>query len=225
MKKGSVSSEVRKKVLHSKDRFWRPVDFEGSPEAVAQTLSRLERAGELVRVRKGLYWRGRPTVLGMSPPPAEEIVGKIVSRVGTGPAGMSASLALGLTTQVPRYEIVAVPGRVPKDPPGIKFVSRSASGKRREEHLRRIEIAFLEVARDWDKLVEVPMDEAIARIEELIETGTIRTDRIVSASDTEPPKTRERLRSLLTSLGRMGEVAQIRPARSNFVPQGLTPAS
>jgi hypothetical protein len=222
MKRESVSSGVRKKVIHSKDRFWRPVDFEGSPEAVVQTLSRLERAGELVRVRKGLYWRGRPTVLGMSPPPSEEIVGKVVSRTGVGPAGISASLALGLTTQVPRYEIVAVPGRAPKDPPGIKFVSRSASGKRREEHLRKIEIALLEVARDWDKLVEVSTDEATARIEELIEIGTIRMDRIVNASATEPPKTRERLRSLLTTLGRTGEAARIRPARSNLGPQGFT---
>lgn len=224
MKKGSVSSGVRGKVVRSTGRFWRPVDFEGSPDAVAQSLSRLEHAGELIRIRKGLYWRGSPTLLGMSPPPSEEIIGKVVGRVGTGPAGLSASLALGLTTQVPRHEIVAVTGRAPKNPPGVKFVSRSASVKRRDEHLRAIEIALLEVVRDWDKLVEVPMDEAIARIKQLIEMGTIRPDRIVVASETEPPKTRERLRSLLTILGRNSEVARIRPARTNPVPWGLIPA-
>ena len=36
----SVAPEVRKRVLGSRDRFWRPEDFDGSPDAVAQALSR-----------------------------------------------------------------------------------------------------------------------------------------------------------------------------------------
>ena len=65
----SVAPEVRKRVLGSRDRFWRPEDFDGSPDAVAQALSRLARSGEVRRVRRGLYWRGASTRLGMAPPP------------------------------------------------------------------------------------------------------------------------------------------------------------
>lgn len=64
----TVASEVRNRVLRSRDRFWQPEDFDGSPQAVAKELSRLNRSEELRRVRRGLYWRGTPTRLGMAPP-------------------------------------------------------------------------------------------------------------------------------------------------------------
>ena len=74
----SVAPEIRKRVFASRDRFWRPEDFDGSPDAVAQTLSRMTRTGDLRRVRRGLYWCGTPTRLGMAPPPPDRLVGEIV---------------------------------------------------------------------------------------------------------------------------------------------------
>lgn len=221
MKAASVNGSVRERVRRSRQRFWRPEDFDGSPEAVAQALSRLERSGELRRVRRGLYWRGMPTRLGMSPPPAHNLVHEVVGGPGTGPAGRSASLALGLSTQVPKVEVVAVPGRAPKNPVGINFVSRASSEKRREERLRPTEIALLEVLRDWQGLVEAPLGEALRRIERLISNGDIRMDRVVRASATEPPRTRERLRRLLIKLGRENEAHGIAPARSESVRSDL----
>lgn len=221
MKAASVNASVRELVLHSRERFWHPEDFDGSPEAVAQALSRLERSGDLRRVRRGLYWRGSPTRLGMAPPPAYDLVHEVVGGPGTGPAGRSASLALGLSTQTPRVEVVAVPGRAPKNPAGINFVSRGASGRRRDERLRPAEVALLEVLRDWNGLVEVPPKEAFRRIEHLIDKVEIRIDRIVRASATEPPRTRERLRRLLIELGRESEARLIAPARSESVRNDL----
>lgn len=225
MKLASVNAKVREKVLRSKGRFWRPKDFEGSPEAVAQALSRLVRAGELTRVRRGLYWRGFPTPLGMSPPPAENLAHEVASEIGTGPAGRSAALALGLSTQVPRFETIAIPSRAPIDPPGVKFVSRSASTKRRDERLRPLEVALLEAIRDWDTLVEVPLSDAFARIEQLIDGDLVRVDRLIKASATEPPRTRERLRRLLNALGRPADESRIPPARSGSVRRDLALAS
>lgn len=197
---GSITTEVRKRVLPTRDRFWRPEDFDGSPEAVAKSLSRLAEAGELRRVRRGLYWRGAPTPLGMAPPPAGRLVDEIIDRPGVGPAGWSAALALGLSTQVPRHEMVAIPGRVPRNPGSVKLVSRAASTKRCDERLRHAEVALLEVLRDWNELVEAPLSEAMDRISHLIHTGAIRIDRVVRAAATEPPRVRERLRSLLEAL-------------------------
>ena len=213
----SVAPEVRKRVVHSRDRFWRPEDFTGSPDAVAKALSRLAHVGELRRVRRGLYWRGAPTRLGMAPPPSDRLVHEVIDAPGTGPAGWSAGLALGLSTQVPRRETIAVPGRPPRDPGTLKFVSRAASAKRRDERLRPHEVALLEVLRDWDTFVEVPTGAAVERIAGLADSGALRLDRIVRASATEPPRVRERLRRLLDAIGRSSDAAAVRPARSDSV--------
>lgn len=217
----SVAPGVRKRILSSRDRFWRPEDFDGSPEAVAKALSRLTRAEELRRVRRGLYWRGAPTRLGMAPPSPDRFVHEVIDAPGTGPAGWSAALALGLSTQVPRREMIAVPGRVPRNPGTVRFVSRAASTKRRDERLRPPEVALLEVLRGWDTLVEVPTGAAVERIADLAGSGTLRLDRVVRASATEPPRVRERLRHLLGAMGRPADADAVRPARSESVRHDL----
>jgi hypothetical protein len=218
----NVSLDVRKKVLRSRNRFWSPDDFDGSPDAVAQALSRLLRAGELRRIRRGLYWRGTPTRLGMAPPPVERVAHAVADARGTGPAGFSAALALGLSTQVPRRETIAVPGRAPRNLGSVRFVSRAASAKRRDERLRPAEVALLEVLRDWDSVVELSADAAVDRIGRLASSGDLRVDRLARASSTEPPHVRDRLRRLLTELGCQDAASMVRPARSRSVPDLAT---
>lgn len=219
MSEVSVAIEVRNRVLPSRDHFWRPEDFDASPDAVAKTLSRLEKSGELRRIRRGLYWRGTPTRLGMAPPPPARLAREVLGGAGIGPAGWSAALALGLSTQVPRRETVAVPGRAPRNPGTINFVSRAASTKRREERLCPAEVALLEVLRDWNGLVELP--DAVDRIGRLVDTKDLRLDRLARASATEPPRVRERLRHLLAALGRSDSARVVRPARSDSVRHDL----
>lgn len=221
MSTSSVAADVREKVLRSRNRFWRPDDFAGSPEAVAKALSRLTRSGGLRRVRRGLYWRGAETRLGMAPPPTERLVKEVVDESGVGPASLSAALMLGLTTQVPRIETMAIPGRVPRKARGVEFVSRNASARRRDERLRPAEVALLETLRDWEGLVEVPLAEALDRVDALTRDGTVRVDRIVRASTTEPPRVRERLRKLLTALNRSDEAESVPGARSPLAREDL----
>lgn len=95
-----------------------------------------------------------------------------------GPAGWSAALALGLSTQVPRHETIAVPGRAPRNPDNVRFVSRAASAKRRDERLRPAEVALLEVLREWDTLVEVPAHDAIDRIYRAVSKAVREVDRL-----------------------------------------------
>jgi hypothetical protein len=215
----SVAAEVRERVLASRDRFWHPDDFgDRSPDAVAQALSRLTRDGQLSRIRRGLYWRGTSTRLGMAPPPPGRLAREIAGRTwGTGPAGLSAALALGLSTQVPRHETIAVPTRAPRSPAGLRLVSRAASTRRRTERLSPAEVALLEVLRAWDVLVESPADEAASRITDLVDSGVIRTDRLTRAAATEPPLVREGLRGLLESAGRPEAAASVPRARSASV--------
>jgi hypothetical protein len=213
----TVATAIREKVASSGDRFWRPSDFSGSPDAVAKTLSRLADAGELRRIRRGLYWRGTPTRLGMAPPSPARLAEEVVGSSGIGPAGLSAALALGLATQVPRFDMIAVPGRVPRNPGAVRLVSRAASTKRRSERLRPGEVALLEVLRDWAGLVELPAPDAADRVARLLSDGSIRVDKLVRASATEPPRVRERLRHLLRAVSRPDAANAVLPARSRSI--------
>ena len=84
-------------------------DVGGSRSGVESAFSRLSAAGDVLRVRKGLYWKGTTTPLGMSPPRIDEIALELGGR-GSGPAGVAAANWLGLTAQVPATFLAAVPG-------------------------------------------------------------------------------------------------------------------
>lgn len=217
-----IATNVRNRILASRDRFWKPEDFPGAPLSIAKALSRLEKAGELRRIRRGLYWRGVMTPLGMAPPSAMKLTKELVGTRGVGPAEGSAALALGLSTHVPRRVTVAVPGRVPKSPvETVRLVSRSASTKRLDERLRPAEVALLEVLRDWNRYVEEPTPEAFNRIGRLIEDRAIRVARVVAASETEPARSRSRLRSLLRALGLNDPAENVPPARNGQLSEPL----
>jgi hypothetical protein len=210
----SVAARVRETVLASRNRFWRPEEFSDySSSAVARSLSRLAEGGELRRIHRGLYWRGTLTPFGMAPPPASNLARALAPSKGSGPAGLSAALLLGLTTQVPRREVIAVIARAPESTDTLRFVSRAAATGRRSAVLNPVEVALLEVLRDWNVLVESPADEAKSRIAGLMGSGDIRPDRVAKASLSEPASVRERLRALLGDVGKPELAAKIPPAR------------
>jgi len=213
MSETSLASKVRNRILASGERFWSPTDFDGSPTAIAQTLSRMVRAGEIRRMRRGLYWRGAQTRLGMAPPASSLLANEVIQGPGVGPAGWSAALELGLSTQVPRRDTFAVPTRAPRVSESFHLVSRAASSKRRDEKLRSGEVALLEVLRDWSTLVEFSDDTALLKIADFITTGALRPEKLARAADTEPPRVRERLRWLFDELGRSDLTSTIRPSR------------
>ena len=66
------------RILTSQDQFWRTTQISGPESTVQHLLAELTRAGELVLVRKDLYWRGPSTPLGVSPPPVEALVSELV---------------------------------------------------------------------------------------------------------------------------------------------------
>ena len=109
----STAAVVRGRVMRSSGKFVRPQDFAGPRGAVLREPSRRVEAGDLRHVRKGLYWRGQKTMLGMAPPAPLDLVQELVGVSGVGPAESSAALALGLSTQHPRRETFAVPVRPP----------------------------------------------------------------------------------------------------------------
>jgi len=101
-----------------------------------------------------------------------------VAGPGSGPAGVSAAYSLGLTTQIPAIEQVAVPGRVPSAVAGVRFVSRSI--ERRIAGLRPVEVALIEVLRDGPAIIEQPWASVTAVVERLIAASEIRPELVVT---------------------------------------------
>ena len=215
----SVASDVTHLVTNAQNRFFEIDDFpEASRGAVARTLSRLAGSGELKRVRRGTYWRGVQTPLGMVPPSPMAILKHTYgSSASLGPARLDAAGMLGLTTQVAARPTFAVPYLVE----GLDFnlIKRDRRRGRQTQNLRPLEIALYEVLGDWDELVEIAPREAVRRISSLLRGGDLRAQELARGVNSEPPLVRERLRGILRATQETQAEREIRPAASETVRQ------
>jgi hypothetical protein len=150
----------------------------------------------------------------MSRPSTADTVAAIVGTRGVGPAGLSAANDLGLTTQVPALDIIAVPRRAPRPMGSVHFVDRSGRLGRATAGLSSTEVALLEVLGDRDQVIEV--DDATTRrqLVELIRSGSVRLDRVARAAQDEPAAVRRRLKDLLVAAGYDVVAANIPEPRS-----------
>ncbi len=203
------AADARRTVLSSRGRFWEPGDLALTPSTAHHLLGELEARGELRRVRRGLYWRGTKTPLGLAPPPSEQLIEALAPGPGVGPAGLSAANLLRLSTQIPRRALVAVPERAPSGAGPVAFVSRATRTGRAEARLNATEVAALEVLDDWTAVLEVTPNEATKRLTELLRGGALRAERLTQAAATEPGRTRARLAALLRGAGRDDLAARI----------------
>ncbi len=192
----------RERILRSRDRFWRPEDLSTSGSTTLHLLADLVEAGELRRIRRGLYWRGGKSPLGMGYPSTEVLVRELAPGPGVGPAGLYAANLLRLSTQAPRRAEIAVPYRAPGDDRSIRFVARPARSGRLQAGLSPTEVALLEVLSSWESAIELAPADAWERLLELLASGAVRADRLATAGRTEPGATRVRLRELLRAHGR-----------------------
>jgi hypothetical protein len=192
---------ARRRIMGSRNKFWKTADFDMPPSTTQRLLADLVKRGELRHVRKGLYWRGTKTPLGMAPPPTDVLASQLAEGKGFGPAGLSAANALRLSTQIPRRAEYAVLDRPPADGNGLRFVSRSARRGRAASRLSPLDVAALEVLDGWDRVIETGPEETMRRLARLLQSGTISAERLARASGTERGAARSRLRYLLERNG------------------------
>ena len=193
------------RVLRSSNGFWRFTDFPGSSASAAQhLLTDLATRGALTRVRKGLYWRGVQTPMGMSPPHPDAMVRELVGSSAVGPAGLSAANARRLSTQVPRRAHVAVPAQAPESESTgtVRFVSRPTRTARAKARLTPTDVAILETLGDWESVDEVPASKGWAGLRGMLKADGAIAQRLVLASSAEPGGVRARLAALLSAAGR-----------------------
>lgn len=193
----SDTDKARQAILSSADRFWSWQNLGLPAPTGSRLLARLASAGELRRIRRGLYWRGGKTPLGMAPPPEDALVLALTGGGGVGLAGLSAANALRLSTQVPRFATYAVPGRALAPFGAVRFVSRAARTARVTADLTPIEVAVVEVLDAWERVIEIPEADAMARLEDLLANGAVRPESLAMAAATEPRRVRDRLAMML----------------------------
>lgn len=159
------------------------VEHFGARHAVELALTRAASQGQLVSVRRGLYWKGAQTRFGSTRPDALDSALAVARAAGfdsgVGPTGWSASHALGLSTQIPARTHVAVPGRPPAPPPGVEFHQRSPRGR---HGLRVLEVALLEVLSEFPDQVEASWGDVVAKTRSLVADGQIDINVVVASA-------------------------------------------
>lgn len=111
-----IAEEIVKSTAKAKEgAVWSARSFLhlGPRTAVDQALSRMARAGELLRIGRGLYVRPIATRFGTRAPAPEKVVEGIAALTGetVTPSGAAAANALGLSTQVPVRPVFLTSGR------------------------------------------------------------------------------------------------------------------
>ncbi|MGH9091317.1 MAG: hypothetical protein ACRDZR_08080 [Acidimicrobiales bacterium] len=159
--------------------FFRPLDFDAPRAAVDSALSRLcARRADLVRVGRGLYWKGVSSRYGPGRPPAVDVANAACGGRGVGPSGWTAAQALGLTTQVPAVPELSVVGPVPARVKGVVFHRRSNLARL---DLSYLDVALLEVLRDDVRHVDGGWEALIDRVTALRREGDVHLDRVARA--------------------------------------------
>lgn len=151
----------------------------GTRAAANSAASRASTRGDLLAIRKGLYFKGTKTRYGMTRPSAEAIAVEILGNRGVGPTGHSAARALGLTTQVPAKPSLTIAGPVPTSVPGVR-VSKRNNMRRRE--LNYTEIALLELLRgDWESTVDGGWPALLRATTGAVRDGKVHMNAIAEA--------------------------------------------
>jgi uncharacterized protein DUF6088 len=178
-------------------------DLPGSPTARSCALSRARKAGTLLLIRNGLYFKGVKTRYGMTRPSSEDVAAQVLGSKGVGPTGVSAARALGLTTQVPARPALTVAGPVPTSVPGVK-VSKRNNMRRRD--LRYVEIALIELLRgDWEQTVDNGWPALVSAAGAAIRDGKINVESVGDAIRGErSPAARENYKRLVGQLPASG---------------------
>jgi len=209
----SVATRVYDRVRDGGERYWSLSDFSDlSATAVAHALSRLAGAGELQRVRKGLYYRSKPTAIGPSGPSGSAVMAK-TARAPLHPSGLTAGTVLGLSTQNPRRAEFATSGVTGPFALGDATVHTRRPSSRAS--LDASDGALLELLRDRARYSDLSPEETADRLVRMLANGK-RFERLAKAALDEPP----RVRAMLGALGERAHAPAkaLQPLRASLNP-------
>lgn len=203
--KDSNAAKIRKKVLTSQNRFWGADEFQGDRKLISKTLGRLTDAGELKRLRRGLYWRGPAA------PDPEQALNRLSGCPAIGPAAESAvSLMIGEEGKPPLT--LSIPERAPTGTPdNMIVIDRSSHWARRYRRLNRWEIALLEALDQYPKTSSKRREKLDASIPGIVSDSPdrFRSAKLAAAAETESAAVRAGLIALFNQIGEERRAATI----------------
>ena len=180
----STAAEIRSRIDRSRPgTFFSIEDYSLDKRSAAETaFSRLASDRKIKRVRRGLYWKPHKTRFGTSGPSAEIVLERVLEGRGFGPTGWSAANALGLTSQVPARPSFVVFGPIPTGTGNVRISSR---WNLERLDLAPLEIAALEILREYPRYVDVDWPELKVRLLALDRAGRVRLNRVIRAARNE----------------------------------------
>jgi hypothetical protein len=162
-------------------------------------LSRLAKTGELKRVRRGVYYRPRKTLFGLSKPDPIALADAVLRSRGepTVPSGLGAYNQLGLTTQVSNVVARAtLTGVAPASVPGVRMHATRRPFDR-QKGIRPHERTTLDALREITRIPDASPADVLRRISTLVRAGDLDFVRLARFAREEPP----RVRAILGALG------------------------
>jgi hypothetical protein len=194
----AVATRVRR---GGEDRLWTYADFPGVGRgALAAALSRMVKTGELTRVRRGVYYRPKATLFGVSTPDPEALADAVLRARGesTPPSGAGTSFnRLGLTTQVSGAVTRATRRRAAPTTVGGVTLLATPRPIDAQKGIRPEERAVLEALRKITRVPDARPEEVLRRLGMLVRSGDLDFVRLARFARPEPP----RVRALLGALG------------------------
>jgi hypothetical protein len=151
----------------------------------------------LQRVRKGLYYRPKLTVLGATGPSAS-VATAYRLKAPLHPAGLTAGTALGFSTQNPaRPEFATPAAAAPRALGGATVHTRRPASR---ANLPAEDVALLELLRERARHSDLSSEQTINRLVSML-SDPKRFTRLAKAAISEPP----RVRAMLGALGERAE--------------------
>ena len=200
-KDNSIAHAVATRVRRGgEDRLWTYADFPGvGRSALAAALSRMVKAKDLTRVRRGVYYRPKATLFGVSRPDPEALVDAVLRARGEGTvaSGAGALNRLGLTTQVSGVVTRATRRRAAPTPVGRVTLYSTPRPIDAQQGIRPDERAALEALRTITRIPDARPEDVLRRLGMLMRSGDLDFARLARFARPEPP----RVRALLGALG------------------------
>ena len=174
-----------------------------TPTAASRALSRLAQAGTIQRVRKGLYYVPKETLLGKSRPSEPAVAQRVLARKSR-PTGATAANLLGMSTQMAARPEFAADTTAP--PQGTGSARLRLRPRQRAVDLEARDAALLEFIRDRGQYGELSEEETYARVGAILRDGfrsskfrpyPARLRRLRDAALAEPPRVRAMLGALM----------------------------
>lgn len=232
--------KVQEEILKSNQRFWRPIDFPDlSPDRVQKAMAKLVGEDEIIRIIRGLYWRGEKDERDKIIYPKIIEVVKAVLEIdsGIGYGSFTAAKRLGFQPkddfaadeELKDKVIVAVPSRSPRTVPGALIVSRSGAQGRIHFSLNWLEVSFLEVLHNWEDieinrknkdLLKTLADDFKGNKVDFDELS-IDSEKLALASKTETAKVRDSLINIFKEIERDDLADIVMPVRKRNYHPGI----